>query len=1086
MITGRVQIYSDYGTESEELLFDNPNLILDGAGELICDILTVPPDSYEYGPSIFDTSNYSIQALSFGKAGLNYFSNAHSLDTLVVLGRDSIPPEIWVKQNAQSPYNHSPVLFSQEPPSPTDQKVTTIPPYYDVIVYPDGRIQTDCPPPSNPTNSINILGGVTGWGQNDSGQLNVPANLSEVVDLDAGFYHTAAVTKAGRVFCWGRNQEGQSLPPLGITNVSTIACGFSHTICSKKDGTVVSWGSNNFGERDLYVTTSSFQTFIDLAITNGHVLATFSKTFDLPGGSYTRTSLLGWGSNSNGQINIPSELIEGIIPEQAPDSIKFFNARDNLSLAIKDSTSKELYIWGGNSSDPRVEGPSFLRYNPNTNLNETVSVPWANSYEKVEIGPRHCLALRNKSGSPDAGEIYGGPNDAIVVWGPSGVFTQYPPYDLDLGRVVVPSALAGVSQSQVERIQIVKQQGNTFTENRNRVYFTSTTPDVTYVVQWPQYNTVPPYTPYGYDFFADPTSSIQDSGYLYLTKNLQVSAFPTLGCGSNSIPFPEGTGPLDDSVYTKFVTFTPCVHAYLHFFIPSEIQGKVTSIFQGVNQNGTLFGVAVTNDTSAVKWGVLQDGYVASVEWLGTGFTKVVGDNDSNYWKLLKNDGNFLDFYGNLPMDPSGVEIKYNTSSSPTGIKKVAAASRYSLGLTVDGKLYSTGQLSIPEQIQSATISDMSAGELHALVLLADGTVSSFGNNSFGQENIPVGLTNVVEIAAGHYHNVVMKSDGSVICWGKNDEGQCDVPAGLVAKAISAGGQHTTVITTNDDIIIFGRTAEGQDNVPEYADTSALDYTFIPQKIASGYKFNLALYDLNLSSYSQVSDTEIDPSGPFIDQLSTQVYNSYKYGQNVNLLPFIGKPIDLLYTSSGAREITLSANQAYLEGSFAPSSSWTARVVSGNTTNYNTIESYTWPGDTQNSPTAGTLNGRGVVDFRGYILKKSGGLQQTGVSPTQGKITYSLGVPVPDKIAFDCYGGITSIGLWALDMKKMLNKNKLPPYTFNLHPTDNENLTFENPIDFKLFAKKVYDVNIVRQPATTNNFFLRENRLLINWTLNFM
>lgn len=93
MLTGRVQIYSDYGTESEELLFDNPNLILDGAGELICNMLTVPPDSNEYGPRVFDTSNYSIQALSFGKDGLNYFSNAHSLDSLSVSGRELNPPK---------------------------------------------------------------------------------------------------------------------------------------------------------------------------------------------------------------------------------------------------------------------------------------------------------------------------------------------------------------------------------------------------------------------------------------------------------------------------------------------------------------------------------------------------------------------------------------------------------------------------------------------------------------------------------------------------------------------------------------------------------------------------------------------------------------------------------------------------------------------------------------------------------------------------------------------------------------------------------------------------------------------------------
>ena len=38
-------------------------------------------------------------------------------------------------------------------------------------------------------------------------------------------------------------------------------------------------------------------------------------------------------------------------------------------------------------------------------------------------------------------------------------------------------------------------------------------------------------------------------------------------------------------------------------------------------------------------------------------------------------------------------------------------------------------------------------------------------------------LNDVVAVAVGDYHNMVLKSDSKVICWGNNKYGQCDVPA---------------------------------------------------------------------------------------------------------------------------------------------------------------------------------------------------------------------------------------------------------------------------------------------------------------------
>ena len=65
------------------------------------------------------------------------------------------------------------------------------------------------------------------------------------------------------------------------------------------------------------------------------------------------------------------------------------------------------------------------------------------------------------------------------------------------------------------------------------------------------------------------------------------------------------------------------------------------------------------------------------------------------------------------------------------------------------------------------------------MALLADGTVVVWGDNTYGQTNVPAGLSNVVAIAAGFYHCLALRNDGTVTAWGNNTYGQTNVPAGL-------------------------------------------------------------------------------------------------------------------------------------------------------------------------------------------------------------------------------------------------------------------------------------------------------------------
>ncbi|NQX01971.1 putative Ig domain-containing protein, partial [bacterium] len=72
----------------------------------------------------------------------------------------------------------------------------------------------------------------------------------------------------------------------------------------------------------------------------------------------------------------------------------------------------------------------------------------------------------------------------------------------------------------------------------------------------------------------------------------------------------------------------------------------------------------------------------------------------------------------------------------------------------------------IPQTL--ANVVRVAAGTSHCLALLNNGTVSGWGNNSYGQTTIPAGLTNIVAIAAGESFSLALKSDGSVYGWGRN------------------------------------------------------------------------------------------------------------------------------------------------------------------------------------------------------------------------------------------------------------------------------------------------------------------------------
>jgi alpha-tubulin suppressor-like RCC1 family protein len=140
-------------------------------------------------------------------------------------------------------------------------------------------------------------------------------------------------------------------------------------------------------------------------------------------------------------------------------------------------------------------------------------------------------------------------------------------------------------------------------------------------------------------------------------------------------------------------------------------------------------------------------------------------------------------------------------------------------------------------------VTAITAGNLFGGALLSDGTVVSWGNNAYGQlgdgtttdSPVPVavtGLTDVVQISYGgskpsNGHAMALLSDGRVMTWGDNSSGQLgdggtrnsSVPvlvSGLSdgttgdVTAIAAGGRHSMALLSDGNVMTWGDNAKGQ------------------------------------------------------------------------------------------------------------------------------------------------------------------------------------------------------------------------------------------------------------------------------------
>jgi alpha-tubulin suppressor-like RCC1 family protein len=154
------------------------------------------------------------------------------------------------------------------------------------------------------------------------------------------------------------------------------------------------------------------------------------------------------------------------------------------------------------------------------------------------------------------------------------------------------------------------------------------------------------------------------------------------------------------------------------------------------------------------------------------------------------------------------------------------------------------GQLDVPNGLSNAIA--VAAGGYFSLALRNNGTVVAWGDNAYGETNLPSRLTNVVAIAAGEYHGVALLANGSVTNWGWYSDGDdpyypvtnrtyASAPPTSNVVAVAAGDYQDLGILSNGTCVAWGAIGAYGTEVP-----TNLNLTNVAA-IACGWSFDVAL-----------------------------------------------------------------------------------------------------------------------------------------------------------------------------------------------------------------------------------------------------
>ncbi len=363
-----------------------------------------------------------------------------------------------------------------------------------------------------------------------------------------------------------------------------------------------------------------------------------------------------------------------------------------------------------------------------------------------------------------------------------------------------------------------------------------------------------------------------------------VSGLSAQTVATPSFSVPSGEYTTEQSVTVTSTTAGATLHYTLNGEEPTEIDPILSAPFsvkhaRTLKVKGFLLGMT----SSAVASGEYDiTGMIAAGGNHGLGLR-----SDGTVWSWGRNHCGQL---GDGTTVDRSTQVQVLTATGAlTEIVEVASGGSHSIALKSDGTVWTWGLNSGGElgngntalqtkavQVQMASgaltgIIAIAGGDGHCLALDQNGTIWSWGVNTYGQLGIGsttlqtravqvTNLTGITAIAAGISHSLALKSDGTVWSWGVNTNGQLGnnsttqqlqpvqvlTASGALSgvSAIGSGSSHSLAVKSDGTVVAWGYNSTGQvgDNTTTQRNvaTSVLNLTGI-YDVTGGTTHSIAL-----------------------------------------------------------------------------------------------------------------------------------------------------------------------------------------------------------------------------------------------------
>ena len=650
---------------------------------------------------------------------------------------------------------------------------------------------------------------------NEMGDNLLAVNLGTgktAIDIAVGQYHTVVILNDSTIKAWGNNSYGQ----LGLGNTNTIgdgpaemgdalqtigpglkalaiAAGASHTIAILHDGTVVTAGQNSYGQLGLGSTDNMGDDISDQLTT---VNLGTGRTATAISGGYLHTSVIldncnvkAWGINNVGQLGQGNTDALGDGAGEMGDELTAVDMGTGKCAA----TTLTLISSGPSITFNPDNGSTNVAPTTNIIIQFNEAVRKINDSQLTDTNVDELITLKDTD--VNGGDIV---FDATVNSAKTAIIIN-PTVNFSATQTIYVAIGSSVEDLQNNAIlaKSVTFTTGSFTPGQlnhhiSSGYFTTNVilSDGT-VKAW------------GYNQFGalgqGNTDNIGD-GLGEMGNDLSSI---DLGTGRTAVAIAAGL------YHTAAILDNGQVKAWGRNFEGQLGQGNTDHLGDGANEMGDNL-TAVDLGTGRTAVAIAAGDFVTAVI-LDDGSVKVWGSNA--YGQLGQgNTDNIGDNANQMGNNLTAVDLG-------TGRTAVAiAAGRYSTGVILDdGSVKVWG---------NNTFGQLGQGNI---TQIGDGT-GEMGNNLSAVE-LGTGRT-AVAITAGRNHYAVILDNGSVKTWGRGNWGKLgqehnstigngpnemgdnlpivDLGIGRTAIAIEAGNNHTTVILDNGSVKVWGRNAYGQ------------------------------------------------------------------------------------------------------------------------------------------------------------------------------------------------------------------------------------------------------------------------------------